>query len=97
MYIKDKLIKALVKNDIYEWRDQTDRDSYLELLLIDGFVGYRHQDVFDLMSEFVERNILCISPSKECNTCHFEEGYVCLECEHNQVHEYFEKLEITNA
>jgi hypothetical protein len=94
MSIRKKVISALVKNDLEDWYSKEDMHDYFSHLLKSGFVGYENQESIDLIQEIKDRCIVNTKPSAECNTCNSDGRYICIECEHNQVIDYFEKEEV---
>ena len=51
---REKMIEALIDNDLHDGN----RDEYIWMLLLDGFVGYKNQTDYELKQEMINRGLI---------------------------------------
>ena len=87
---KEKMIEALIHDDLTDWNSESDKNYYFSMLLADGFTGYKNLSKTELAWEIAERELVEIRPNPDCKQCDVPNGYTCSFCEHDQIEEHFE-------
>lgn len=55
---REEMIQILIDDDINGWRDREDQNTYLAMLLKNGFIGYTQWHQQELEDELHDRGIL---------------------------------------
>jgi hypothetical protein len=51
---REQMIEALIHNDLHDGN----RDEYIWMFLLNGFVGYKNQTDYELKQEMIDRGLI---------------------------------------